>query len=449
LEQALVEAAREPALKSVIEARLAAAAWGRDGARALDHARIALELAERLDDDALRAGALAMLGQYGAIGGDPDALALAERACELAARVGDSRLLRDSAGAKVEALLARRSIDAARSMLEREYRDWLDRDEVYLMDVLWWSSWVELWGGRWQLAADYAERACDLGLQYEVEWPYLYVPAAVVALYRGQLDSARVQAERILELAERQRIRRPGPVAVAGIAALWSGDAAGAVDRLSEADRRAGALGVGEPSSRWWNPDYVAALLEVVRIADAVRVVDVWEREAVRLDRAWALAEVTRCRGLIAAAEGDVERSVSLLERAVAEHAAVGDSFGRARALLALGIVRRRARQKRAAREPIGAALAVFEKLGAATWIEKARAELGSIGGRMRVDGLTAAQRRVAVLVAEGRTNREVAAALFLSERTVAGHLTRVYAKLGVRSRAELARRLSEERERR
>ena len=82
-----------------------------------------------------------------------------------------------------------------------------------------------------------------------------------------------------------------------------------------------------------------------------------------------------------------------------------------------------------------------FEQLGAATWVEKARQELGSIGGRTREEGLTAAERRVAVLVAEGRTNREVAGALFLGERTVASHLTHIYAKLGVRSRTELARR--------
>jgi DNA-binding CsgD family transcriptional regulator len=152
------------------------------------------------------------------------------------------------------------------------------------------------------------------------------------------------------------------------------------------------------------------------------------------------LAHVTRCRGLVAAACGDVAAAASLLESAAAQHETVGDSFGRARALLALGIVRRRQRQKRAARDGIGLALAEFESLGAASWIEKARAELGRIGGRTRTEGLTPAERRVAALVAEGRTNREVAAALFLGERTVETHLSHVYAKLGVRSRAELAR---------
>ena len=74
--------------------------------------------------------------------------------------------------------------------------------------------------------------------------------------------------------------------------------------------------------------------------------------------------------------------------------------------------------------------------------MKRARDELGRISGRTRVDGLTPAERRVAELVAEGRTNREVAAALFLGERTVASHLNHIYAKLGVRSRTELALRL-------
>jgi DNA-binding NarL/FixJ family response regulator len=154
------------------------------------------------------------------------------------------------------------------------------------------------------------------------------------------------------------------------------------------------------------------------------------------------LAHVTRCRGLVAAARGDVEQALTLLAEAVAEHEAVGDPFGHARALLALGIVRRRGRQKRAAREAIEAAREGFETIGASVWAAKARTELGRIPGRRRGQGLTAAERRVADLVAEGRTNRQVAATLFLSEKTVATHLSHIYAKLGVHSRTELARRL-------
>jgi DNA-binding CsgD family transcriptional regulator len=191
---------------------------------------------------------------------------------------------------------------------------------------------------------------------------------------------------------------------------------------------------------RWWIADHAEALLELGRLDDAVQVLDLWEADARRLGREWVLADVTRCRGLVAAAQGAIDDAASLLEEAVASHDEVHNAFGRARALLALGVVRRRQRQKRAARDSIEAALAGFEELGAATWVERARAELGRIGGRTRTEGLTPAERRVAALVAEGRTNREVAAALFLGERTVETHLSHVYAKLGVRSRAELAR---------
>jgi DNA-binding CsgD family transcriptional regulator len=173
-----------------------------------------------------------------------------------------------------------------------------------------------------------------------------------------------------------------------------------------------------------------------------VRLVDRLEADASRLARDWVLADVARCRGLIAAAGGKVAAATVLLEAAAGKHEAVGDPFGRARSLLALGVVSRRARQKRAARDAIAAALRGFEELGAATWVERALRELGTIGGRTREEGLTAAERRVADLVAAGRTNREVATELFLGERTVASHLTHIYAKLGVRSRTELARRL-------
>ena len=136
-----------------------------------------------------------------------------------------------------------------------------------------------------------------------------------------------------------------------------------AAEWLGKADRQAAALGWGEPSVRWWTGDYVELLLELGRIDDAVRLLDVWEADAARVGREWVLAHVTRCRGLVAAASGDVERAAPLARgRRSPQHEAVGDPFGRARALLALGTVRRRAREKRAAREAIEAALEGFER---------------------------------------------------------------------------------------
>src|SRR5205085_12657757 len=219
----------------------------------------------------------------------------------------------------------------------------------------------------------------------------------------------------------------PQHLAILGLVAFWSVDAAEAANWLGRAHKQAEALGWGEPSTRWFTADYVEVLLELGRLDDAVLVLDVWEADAERLGREWVLAHVTRCRGLVASACGDVDEALGLLQQAVAQHETAGDPFGRARALLALGLVRRRRRQKRPAREAIAAALEGFETIGASGWATRARAELGHVGGRKREKGLTAAERRVATLVVEGRTNREIAVALFLGERTVASHLTHIY----------------------
>jgi DNA-binding CsgD family transcriptional regulator len=444
LEEALREASSRPALQSVIHCRLAWATRFREGfVGALEHARSALELAEDLDDDVLRGRAQVVQAIIGWIVGDAEAAQLPAGAHDFATAVGGEQLVQEATLAVVNTRASSSRRDEARALLEREYREWRERDEPRTARALWGLSWVEFWAGNWALAADYAARAHDISVQYGLEVPQDHLPIALIAVHRGQLELARAHSQRALELAEQQlALHPPQHMAILGLVALWSGDASAAAVWLGKADRQAAALGWGEPSIRWWSADYSEVLLELGRIDDTVRVLDVWEADATRLGREWVLAQVSRCRGLVAAAQGAVDQADCLLQQAVAQHEDVGDPFGRARALLALGIVRRRARQKRAAREAIREALGGFEQLGAATWVEKARDELGSIGGRTREEGLTAAESRVAALVAEGRTNREVAAALFLGERTVASHLTRIYAKLGVRSRTELARRL-------
>jgi DNA-binding CsgD family transcriptional regulator len=444
LEEAVREAASHPPLQALIHIRLAAAERFRKGfAGALEGTRAALVLADRIDDDALRFKALAQLSWLGGMVGDAETPAYRARALEVATTSGDPRMLREANALVWRMLIDSSNIDAARVTLEQEHREWRERDELFDAQVLWELSWLELWAGGWERAAAHASRARDISLQYGVEKNQDYIPSAWVALHRGQLELARQEAERGLKLCEEQiGFYPPLLQAVPGLVALWSGDAAGGADWLERADRQAQVLGWGSPDARPWTADYAEALLELGRVDEAVRVIGRWEADATRLGRDRVLAHVTRCRALVAAARGAVDEATSLLELAVARHHEVGDVFGRARAQLALGMILRRARQKRAARDAIGAALADFEDLGAATWVERARDELGRVGGRTREEGLTAAERRVAVLVAAGRTNREVAAQLFLGERTVAGHLTRVYAKLGVRSRTELARRL-------
>jgi DNA-binding CsgD family transcriptional regulator len=437
LVDALHEARADPALRSAIYCRLA---WAGRFRSSVDYAGPALELAEQLGDDVLRARAGAVGAVLAWFRGDVGADAQLRRAApDLASAFGGERLVQEATQAIVNTLPPAE----ARALLEREQRVWHERDEPRSARALWGLAWVELRAGRLEVAAAHAAGAHDVASQYGVEVPQDYLPSAVVAVHRGQLDVARALSERALELAERQfGFHPPQHVAVLGLVELWGGDPSAAAARLVDADDRAARLRWGEPSLRWWTPDHVELLLERGELDAADDLLGRWEADALRVGRTWVLAHVTRCQGLAAAARGDVGRALELLEAAVAGHELVGDPFGAARALLALGVARRRGRQKRPAREALERAVEAFGRMGAEGWAATGRAELAAVGGRRRAEGLTPAERRVATLVAEGQTNREVAAALFLQERTVASHLTHVYAKLGVRSRTELARRL-------
>ena len=147
------------------------------------------------------------------------------------------------------------------------------------------SPWVEFWAGRWALGAEYAARARDISVQYGLEVPQDLLPIAVIAVHRGQLELAREHSELALELSQAQFGLRPPHVAVLGLVARWSGDPSGAIDWLGEAERQAAAFRWGEPSVRWWSGDEIELLLELGRIEDAIRLLDVWEADAPRRPR--------------------------------------------------------------------------------------------------------------------------------------------------------------------
>ena len=151
---------------------------------------------------------------------------------------------------------------------------------------------------------------------------------------------------------------------------------------------------------------------------------------------------VLRCRGRLLAEHGDQDGAAASLEAAARapEPPQRVNPFELGRTLLVLGTVQRQAQHKRAARETLEQAVGIFERLGARVWSEKARSELRRIGGRTASDGeLSETERRIVELVVAGRRNREVAAELSLSPHTVAWNLSKVYRKLGVSSRTELA----------
>jgi DNA-binding CsgD family transcriptional regulator len=442
----LEEALREPGVgarpRASLHRRLAVIGRLTKGpAWAEAHARASLALADELDDDALRAGALSALALLRFTAAEAGAPAEAERAVELALAGGDEEQRDRAEVALVRMLFWSNELDRVRALLDARYERGRDRDERLASTARWYLAMVEWRAGRWEAAEEHAVFAHDLGAQYGNQLPMDLFPLGLVAAHRGDFERARRVAAEARELAGREGAHLGGIVALEGVVEAWTGDPAAAVTWFAAAEASADASDWREPGMRWWRAEHAEALLALGREEDAVALLAAWERDAARLGRDAVLAQVARCRGLLAASRGEIDDALESLEEAVARSEAAGDPFAQGRALLATGIVRRRALRKRPARDAIEQALALFETVGAGSWAATARAELGRISGRTAANGLTPAERRVALLVAEGRTNREVAAALFLAERTVASHLTHVYAKLGVRSRTELAAR--------
>jgi DNA-binding CsgD family transcriptional regulator len=144
------------------------------------------------------------------------------------------------------------------------------------------------------------------------------------------------------------------------------------------------------------------------------------------------------------AACGNHSEADAAFEEALLQHDRLEMPFERARTLLAYGSVQRRRRRRERARQLLAEALAIFDRLGSGAWAERVRAELSQLGGRQaRTGGLTPTERQIAALVARGHSNAQVARELFISPKTVEWNLSKIYRKLHVRSRTELADKLS------
>jgi DNA-binding CsgD family transcriptional regulator len=263
----------------------------------------------------------------------------------------------------------------------------------------------------------------------------------------GHVEAAVSAATDVLAQADQagDRLNAVRALGVLGSVDLSRGHGVEAHAYLARALQLSQEIGLGEPAFLRFIPDAVEALVSLGRPEEAESVLKRFEESARQVGHAWALASVDRCRGLIRAATDDLEGGLVDLERARDAFEQLPFPFELARTLLALGTVERRAKQRRQARASLKKALQLFEQLSAPLWACRAGAELEQIGGRMSSGlELTPQERRIAELVAAGQTNREVAAALFVSVHTIEGALTRIYGKVGVRSRTELAGRLAE-----
>jgi DNA-binding CsgD family transcriptional regulator len=337
--------------------------------------------------------------------------------------------------------------DEARRHIRSFIDEALDRGEENALPTLRFHlTWLESLAGNWREAEDEAERGYEEAVQTQqpaAAARILHYWALTHAL-QGRLELAGQEAGESLRRLQDQgqaELVQARAHCVLGFIALAKGDPAGAVAELSPLQSLLRRAGVGEPGAYRFAHDLAEAYVLSGDHDTAETVVGELEEQGRRLDRAYALATGARGRGLVLAAKGDVDGALAALEGALVEHERLPQPFELGRTLLALGQVQRRGKLKREARGSLERALAMFDRLGAGVWAERARAELTRIGGRAPgVTSLTATEERVAALAAQGMTNREIAGQLFMTVRTVEWNLSKVYRKLHLRSRTELAR---------
>jgi DNA-binding CsgD family transcriptional regulator len=268
---------------------------------------------------------------------------------------------------------------------------------------------------------------------------------ALLAVGRGDLDGAAAWAARALAGADATGARWQllETLRAKGTAALLAHDPEHACKCLRRVWAHTAREGVDDPGAFPVAPDLVEALVESGALVEAHAVTDRLRSLAERQAHPWGHATATRCDALVKNAEHDGE-PLARLEEAAAAYGELGLHFDRARTLLLLGRAQRRRKKWAAARRALEESIGVLEELGSPGWVEEARSELARVGARrpQQSGELTPAERRVVELAVEGRSNKEIAHVLFVSVKTVEGHLSHAYAKLGVRSRVQLARRL-------
>ena len=349
----------------------------------------------------------------------------------------------DSAFASFAAMLKiADEIDESRGMLcELLARN---RDDGALPFALSHLPQLELWAGNWDAAEDYAHRhlaaASTAGQHDQVAQANFNL--AMVNAYRGAVDDAVTIAGNLhrsgLEHGEAWTERNG--LAMLGLVALSTGDAETAVGTLSQWHELTLRMGLHEPGYCRMRSDFVEALVATGRLSDADEIVDIMQSDADRFQRTTLVAAASRAAALVAASRGERVEALFLAGTAVDRYATTTLALEHARALLTLGQLHRRFKEKAAARTHLRAALEAFERLGAERFAARARQDLARIGLRPPAStGLTETERRVAELAATGRTVRQVGDDLFISHKTVEANLTRVYRKLGIGGRAELA----------
>lgn len=451
METALEEASDDLALQGEVERTLA---WAHhdngDLASARAHALKAADLAEGLGDPAPLANALATQAFMEFVAGRGLDNSLIERALAIEPE--------HSTGLElprwIKAMLLEWTGDhlQARSILEGLQADSLQRgQDVEIPFVVIHLARLALHAGDWArakaLVAEALEGTLQMGL--EQEQAFALATASLVEAHYGRVEASRDLFMQGLALAERVGTEpaRFEFLAARGFLELSRGDAPEAHKVLAALVRTVTAAGFEEPSVFRFDADEVEALISLGLLKEAGAAIARLEKHARVVPSLWTVAVVARCRGLLEASNGDVPAALATLDAAYRFAVDLGEPFELGRTLLARATVQRRAKRWADARRSLDDAVKTFEQLGAGLWTIRARKELARVPGRASAGkALTPTEQRVAELVAEGRSNKEVAAALFVTVKAVEANLSRVYVKLDARSRSELAHRFPRER---
>ena len=442
LARALAEAGDEPALRALVLARKVEATAG---------ARL-----ERLDAcEAWAAEALA------AVPGGGDEVEQVAAYAATWCRILRGQPIGDAAGGRAGAQMRRSparlaalrrgwrgDVRSARIEIGRLIDSAEERADDWGADIARWTlCGVELRAGEWAAAEQLLD---DSALMFDGTW--LTDSArdrcrALIAAGRGDAAEAERHAAAAIAGARKWGMRWDELEAqrALGIAALLAREPERALEPLRAVWTHTTREGIDEPGAFPVVADLVEALVELGELDEARTVTRTLCDLVAEGEHPWGHATARRCTALIRLGASWDPESAEALADAAADYEQLRLPFDHARTLLSLGSHARRARKWGAARAALGQAVTVFDSVGSPGWTELARAELARIGGRRAADRgeLTTTERRIAELAASGLSNKELAQTLFVTVSTVESHLTRVYAKLGIRSRVLLQARLA------
>ncbi|MGW0391316.1 AAA family ATPase [Streptomyces sp. NPDC003042] len=442
---AVADAAGDLSLRAAVQLRIA---WKHnlsdgDPVRSRDAAAEAGALAKAGGDHVAEAMALTVRARMGRILGDPDAedilaqaLALPAPEVPLGMRNAPQYL------AVRHALFDDRLGDARRQLLVLLPAVQRTGSAEDVFEVLRSLTEVELRGGRCAAGAAHARRALELTIEAGLSPGPAWYVAATAEAAGGSFARAAGYARRGIQASEEEhdQVFLSRGLYALGTVELATGEAAKAAATLLRVAELEEAQQVVDPSVLRWHGELAEALVAADAPGRAGELLDRVTPVARSLGRTAVLAALDRARGLCLSARGEAEAAVALLEDTARRFGALGLPLEHGRTLLALARVERRRRRRAPARTALTTAAELFERAGAKPWLDLARETAPETATpHPGVAALTEAETRLALLVGEGASNQEAAAKLFLSVKTVESRLTRIYQKLEVRSRAQLA----------